>query len=101
LVAAEAARGSYDEAVAAVEQATGQRLGKRQAEQIAAAAAVDVDAFYAARRPGPCPDKVLMLQADGKGIVMLPQALRPATAAAGRPGGHRPGRAVRPAGAWP
>jgi len=81
LVAAEAARGAFEETVAAVERASGQRVGKRQAEQIAATAAADVDAFYAARRPGPCPGKTLMLQADGKGVVMRPQALRPGAAA--------------------
>jgi hypothetical protein len=92
LVAAEAARGSYEEATAAVYRASGQRIGKRQAEQIAAAAAVDADAYYAAHRPEPCPGKVLMLQADGKGIVMRPQDLRPGTAAAAatRPGGLSP-----------
>jgi len=88
LVAAEAARGSYEETTAAVYRASGQRIGKRQAEQIAAAAAVDADAYYAAHRPEPCPGKVLMLQADGKGIVMRPQDLRPGTAAQA---GRRPG----------
>ena len=46
-----------------------------------AAAAVDTEAFYAARRPHPRPDRVLGLQADGKGIVMRPNSLRPGTAA--------------------
>ncbi len=46
-------------------------------------AAADADAFYAARRPGPAADEVLLvLQLDGKGIVMRPEALRPATAKA-------------------
>src|SRR5262249_42243261 len=61
--------------------AGGVRVGRREVEEWAAAAAKDVDAFYAARRPQPCPDRVLMLQADGKGIVMRPDGLRPATAA--------------------
>src|SRR6266702_2138557 len=44
-------------------------------------AAADVDGFYAASRPGPSPDDVvLVLQCDGKGVVMRPEALRPATA---------------------
>src|SRR5262249_26511154 len=76
----EAARGSFDDAQAAIERATGVRVGKRQVEELAAVAAKDVDAFYAARRPQPCPDRVLMLQADGKGIVMRPDGLRPPTA---------------------
>ena len=55
--------------------------------------------FYAARRPGPCPGKVLMLQADGKGIAMLPAGAAPGGRRAA--GGHPPGRAVRPAGPRP
>src|ERR1019366_8575763 len=43
--------------------------------------AADVDAFYAARRPGPSSaDVPLVMQYDGKGIVMRPEALRHATA---------------------
>ena len=83
LVAVEAARGSFDEVVAAIERATGVGLGKRQVEGLARAAAVDVDAFYTARRPTECgPDRVLGLQADGKGVVMRPDGLREATARA-------------------
>jgi hypothetical protein len=81
LAAVEATRGSFDDAQAAIERASGVRVGKRQVEELAAAAATDVDAFYAARRIEPCPDQVLMLQADGKGITMRPDGLRPATAA--------------------
>jgi hypothetical protein len=81
LVAVEVARGSFGDAQAAVERASGVRIGKRQVEDLARAAAVDTDAFYAARPARPCPERVLGLQADGKGIVMLPGSLRPATAA--------------------
>jgi hypothetical protein len=81
LAATEAVRGSFEDAQEAIERVTGVRVGKRQVEELAAVAAVDVDAFYAARRPAPCPDRVLMLQADGKGITMRPDGLRPATAA--------------------
>jgi hypothetical protein len=56
-------------------------LGKRQVEALARTAAVDVEAFYAARRRPPCPDRILGLQCDGKGIVMRPGSLRPGTAA--------------------
>jgi hypothetical protein len=41
LCAAEAARGSYQDAQAAVQRVCGQRLGKRQVEQLTQAAAVD------------------------------------------------------------
>ena len=51
LVVVESVRGSFDDAGRAVERATGVRLGKRQVEALAAGAALDVDAFYAQRRP--------------------------------------------------
>jgi hypothetical protein len=82
LAAVEAARGSFGDAREAIERATGVALGKRQVEDLARAAAVDVDAFYTARRPEPCPGAVLGLQCDGKGIVMRPGHLRPGTAKA-------------------
>jgi len=83
LAAAEASRGSFDEAAAALERATGQHLGKRQVEALADRAAVDVDAFYATRaHPHAAHGDVLVISADGKGIVMRPDALRPATARA-------------------
>ena len=82
LAAIEATRGSFDDACEAITRATGVRLGKRQVQGLVRRAAVDVDAFYAARRPEPCPDLVLGLQCDGKGIVMRPGHLRPGTAKA-------------------
>ncbi|HET9257375.1 MAG TPA: ISKra4 family transposase [Pseudonocardiaceae bacterium] len=81
LAAVEAARGSFADAREAIERATGVRLGKRQVEELARTAAVDTEAFYAARRPLPRPGQVLGPQADGKGIVMRPGSLRPGTAA--------------------
>jgi hypothetical protein len=83
LAAVEAARGSFDDTAEAIERATGVRLGKRQVEELAGRAAVDFDDFYAQRRPPPGASRdVLVLSADGKGIVMRPEALRPATAKA-------------------
>lgn len=84
LASVEAARGSFEEAAAAIDRATGMRLGKRQVEQLTARTAVDFDGFYAHRRPPPATDasQALVLQVDGKGIVMRPDALRPATAKA-------------------
>ena len=80
LAAIEAARGSFDEARSAIERATGQAVGKRQVEQLAASTARDVAAFYATRSGTPCEEgRVLVLSFDGKGIVMLPDALRDAT----------------------
>ena len=81
LAAVEAARGSFQDACEAIERATGQRLGHRQVQELAQLAAVDFEDFYAARRPARSkPGDLLVLSADGKGIVMRPDALRPATA---------------------
>jgi len=83
LAAVEAARGSIDAACAAVTRVTGVRIGKRQMEQLARRAAAHVEAFYLSRTVSPAPDgHALVLTFDGKGIVMLPGALRPATAKA-------------------
>ena len=84
LAALEAARGSYQDTVDAIARASGQRLGKRQAEGLAQRAAVDFDAFYATRQApaGASNDDLLVLSCDGKGVVMRPDALRPDTARA-------------------
>ena len=85
LAAIEASRGSFDQTVDAIERACGQQLGKRQVEDLAAAAAVDFEAFYTTRQPpAGAADDVLVLSCDGKGIVMRPDALRPATAKAAK-----------------
>jgi hypothetical protein len=81
LAAIEATRGSFTDAAAAIERATGVRVGKRQVEELTGRAAADIDAFYTARAPGPGPDTdVLAMQYDGKGVVMRPDALRADTA---------------------
>ena len=53
LAAVEGSRGSFEEATAAIGRTTGQQLGKRQVETLAARAAIDVEDFYATRRPPP------------------------------------------------
>ncbi|MGH3181543.1 MAG: ISKra4 family transposase [Streptosporangiaceae bacterium] len=83
LAAIEAARGSIEAARAAVARATGVRIGKRQLEELARRAAAHVEEFYLQRVISPAPDNwPLVLTFDGKGIVMLPDSLRPATAKA-------------------
>jgi hypothetical protein len=83
MAAVEAARGSMEAAGAAITRATGVRLGKRQVEELARRCAAHVEAFYLQRAVSPAPDGwPLILTFDGKGIVMLPGALRPATAKA-------------------
>jgi hypothetical protein len=81
LTAIEAARGSMEDAQAAVTRATGVRIGKRQLEDMARRAAAHAEAFYLQRVMEPAPEGwPLILTFDGKGIVMLLEALRPATA---------------------
>jgi len=83
LAAEAASTGSFDDATAAIRARTGTTPGKRQVEALAARAAIDVESFYASRPPAPVDaGDVLVLSADGKGIVMRPDALRPATKAA-------------------
>lgn len=83
-VAQEAARGSYDEAVAAMARSTGAEVAKRQVEELAVGAAQDFDAFYEGRQAQTAAEakktaQILVLTVDGKGIVMRPEALREAT----------------------
>ncbi len=86
VAAVEASRGSFGEAVQAVRAFTAApqvELGKRQLEDLVRSAAADFDAFYAQpERPAVPAETLLALSFDGKGIVMLPAALRPGTAAA-------------------
>jgi hypothetical protein len=90
LAAIESSRGSFDGAVDAIERASGQHLGKRQVEDLAGRAAVDFEAFYL-QRPAPTGvlGDLLVLQVDGKGIVMRSDALRPATAKAAAKESHK------------
>ena len=80
LAAIESARGSFEDACEAVRRSSGQRVGKRQLECLARRSACDFDAFYAGRAPAPSEHTdALVLSCDGKGVVMRPDALRPAT----------------------
>jgi hypothetical protein len=81
--AEESSRGSFDETVAAIERSSGQHVPKRQVEELTRAAAVDFEAYYEqAKAAEATPGDVLVISADGKGIAMRPDALRPATAKA-------------------
>jgi len=76
----EAARGSYDSAVDALFRATGQKVPKRQFEELVRRGATDVEEFYASRKTEPtAKDDVVVLSCDGKGIVMRPDSLREPT----------------------
>ncbi len=87
LAALESAAGSFEHATGQVRERTGLALGKRQVEELAVRAAVDFDSFYAepvsaAQEQEHDEHDVLVLSADGKGIVMRSEALREATARA-------------------
>lgn len=83
LAALEAVRGSFDNALEAIGARCGNVVGKRQLLELVRRAAVDIDTFYASRMPMPrTADELLIISADQKGIVMRPEALRPATAKA-------------------
>ncbi|MGH7439460.1 MAG: ISKra4 family transposase [Polyangiaceae bacterium] len=82
-VAEHAAMMSFDEVVAELHAQTGARAAKRQAEELAVRAAIDFEAFYAGRRAAndvvERTRDLLVMTFDGKGIVMVPEDLRPAT----------------------
>ncbi|MCA1678008.1 MAG: ISKra4 family transposase [Actinobacteria bacterium] len=80
LAAIESARGSFQDACEAVRRSTGQSVAKRQLEGLARRGACDFEAFYTGRQAAPSgPTDVLVISCDGKGVVMRPDALRPAT----------------------
>jgi hypothetical protein len=91
LAALEAARGSFQDATDAIERVTGQRLGKRQVEELASLAAMDFEDFYENRRPTRSKrGDLLVLSCDGKGIVMRADALRTRAPARPRAGPAKP-----------
>jgi hypothetical protein len=71
LAAVEAAKGSFDEAVASVKVQTAAAVGKRQLEQLVQRSAQDFDNFYAQRTPpAGTGGEVLAISVDGKGVAM-------------------------------
>lgn len=77
-VGLEVAKGSFDEAVMAIEEGTGAQVPKRQIEQLSRAISVDFDKFYAGQRME-AGAGLLVMSVDGKGVVMRKQDLREAT----------------------
>ncbi len=79
----EVVRGSFDEAVDHLARSGGGRMAKRQAEEVTVHLSQDFDAFYdqsrAPTQTAQDEGKLLVISADGKGIVMHPNGLREAT----------------------
>lgn len=91
VTAQEALRGSFDEAVAAVQRSTGSAIPKRQVEELTQRAAIDFDAFYQRQDTEvvePTQDP-LALSLDSKGIVVRRQDLREATRKAAESEEHK------------
>ena len=76
-------RGSFDEAIEQLQCAGGGQMAKRQAEDVTVHLSQDFDAFYAQSLEALVEEgderELLVLTADGKGIVMHPDGLREAT----------------------
>jgi len=82
-VAEHAAIQSFDDVQREVVSHTGAQVAKRQVEEMSVRAAADFELFYAERREsGELEEHTrdpLVMTFDGKGIVMVPRDLRPAT----------------------
>ena len=86
-VAAEAAKNSFDEVLAALNHTSGARVPKRQAEQLVQRAAQDFAAFYDAQpqataREVKATREILVISSDGKGVPVRKADLRAQTRAA-------------------
>jgi len=82
LAAEQAAQVSFEATVNALAQHTGKTMGKRQVEELVQRSAADFDAFYTQCRPEagtPGGSSILVISADGKGVVMVPGDLREPT----------------------
>ena len=100
-VAVEAARGSFDEAAAALARNTGAQVAKRQVEALSQCAAVDFTAFYERRKALDAEtlaasSDLLVLTLDGKGIIMRLEDLRPATKKAAEKNRHKMNKRLSP-----
>ena len=90
-LASEVARGSFDEAVRAIETTTGGKIPKRQAEELTAKVSQDFEAFYKIRAGQGAEETLdpLVLSEDGKGIVMRKEDLREGTKRAAERESHK------------
>lgn len=81
--AEEAAKGSFDETVNAIESTTGATVPKRQTEEIVGRAAHDFDTFYENKQREftelTSAEMLVVMTMDGKGVVMRKEDLRELT----------------------
>ncbi len=82
-VAENAAKSSFDETFETIKKTTGAHIPKRQVEELTQRAALDFDAFYETRQYNPADETttgpIIVITADGKGVVMHEQDLREQT----------------------
>ena len=95
-VARETAKSSFEETVQMLTRTSGARVGKRQVEELAVAAARDFEEFYATREETAAKEQessgaLLVLSTDGKGICMRPEGLREGTRKAAEKRAREPG----------
>lgn len=89
----EVARGSFADAVEAVSATTATSVPKRQLEEVAERAAADFDAFYVEHVvEEEVATDILAISADGKGVVMRTEDLRPETRKAAQTANHKLGK---------
>jgi hypothetical protein len=81
IAAEQAAQVSFDATVEAIAKQTGKTMGKRQVEELVQRSSRDFNGFYAQRSPktDEFSSEILVISADGKGIVMTPRDLREPT----------------------
>jgi hypothetical protein len=93
MLSEEVVRGSFDEAVGQLQRSGGGQMAKRQAEEVTVHLSQDFDAFYAQPLEALAEQgderKLLVITADGKGIVMHPDGLREATRRAAEQQAHK------------
>ena len=96
-LAIEASKGSFEEAIVAVEAATAAHVPKRQAMAVTCRAAADFTAFYEAQAAHTgLAGEILVLTLDGKGIVMRLEDLREPTRKAAKKRKHHLDKRLSP-----
>jgi hypothetical protein len=89
-VAEAVVQGSFDDAVESVKRHTAGHVPKRQAEQLTQVVSQDFAAYYQGRTEvHETSEDLLVLSADGKGIVVRTEDLRPATRKAAEKARHK------------